>query len=133
MKCWKVTNLTSMSCHPVKHGITLPCKICNFSQQAIQRPTWLSLHSRDKVLTLLSLQCDLCSQDSYFSVHYSWNNTVYIPPRAREAMTGSHRICFLSHNNKLSKKCQARTHNKYRQIILYLIFYFGTSQDKPTR
>ena len=74
----------------------------NFSQQAIQRPVWPHVHSRDMVLMLLSLQYDLCSLDSCFCLHYSWNNTVYIPSRTKESKTGRHHLCFLSHNDKLT-------------------------------
>ena len=97
MKCWKATILTSVSCCPAKtwHYRTT-------SPSGLFRDQRGPMSQQRRGLTLLALHYDLCSQDSCFCLHYSWNNTIYIPSRAKGATTGRHHLCFLSHDGKLT-------------------------------
>lgn len=83
------------------HGILRHCKIYNLPNRQFKDQQGCLCHSRDKVVTLNPLRCDLCSEDSCFCLHYSWNNTLDILPIAREAIIDSYFLCLLSHNNKL--------------------------------
>ena len=78
-----------------------------------------------------SLQCGLRSQDSCFSGHDSRSNTAHIPPRAREAPTGSRCIGLLSHNNKVTLTLRKNELNHFSKKSVFTVLRVNQWKLRP--